>query len=414
MSAKTPEDKLQYRLCVIQCMIKMKMYEGVVSEFRDIGAFDDPKHITQEPSSEQLVSMVPPAMRLLYALLPAFQGKDQKTESLSTLLAYFMQKEISKSEATVLNLNNPPSYTPTKPTATTTTTTTITNDTTPTANTTTITPTNESINVSLINQIKFSLINVLCSDGELFQAISLACQITQTHSQDVFLLFCIARMHLQVGNTNASDIIFSRIESLISTTFPGIIDFISHITPESLNSESEKYDELQNNDSNNSNNSNNDSLSPMISFKQAILLILNIRGLQSFSKGIYGTAVNNYQKILELDEGNNAMAVNNLSVCHLYNGQLHQGIKVIENYILNDTAKHLSPSFILGSLNSSSIVDGDVESLETLVFNLCTLYDLAYNDSISKRKTLFQQMHPHLPDNFDVNHFRLPELTDSR
>lgn len=45
---------------------------------------------------------------------------------------------------------------------------------------------------------------------------------------------------------------------------------------------------------------------------------------------------------------------------------------------------------------------------ETIVFNLCTLYDLAWSDGVSKKEEFFTKIHQHLPDDFDFSVFKIP------
>jgi hypothetical protein len=45
---------------------------------------------------------------------------------------------------------------------------------------------------------------------------------------------------------------------------------------------------------------------------------------------------------------------------------------------------------------------------ETIVFNLCTLYDLAWSDGVSKKEEFLTKLHSYLPDDFDYSVFKIP------
>lgn len=61
--------------------------------------------------------------------------------------------------------------------------------------------------------------------------------------------------------------------------------------------------------------------------------------------------------------------INNLAVCHLYNGKMHEAIKLYEQAIFSDPKNNLH---------------------ETLLLNCCTLYELQSNDSKKKKIDLLK------------------------
>ena len=70
------------------------------------------------------------------------------------------------------------------------------------------------------------------------------------------------------------------------------------------------------------------------------------------------------------EDGNIAVAVNNLAICSLYVKQIRQAITRLEQLILGDPARFL---------------------IDPVVFNLCTLYDLSYAPETSATKKKLMQ-----------------------
>lgn len=61
--------------------------------------------------------------------------------------------------------------------------------------------------------------------------------------------------------------------------------------------------------------------------------------------------------------------MNNLAVCYLYNGKMHEAIRIYENAIENDPRNNLHPTTLL---------------------NISTLYELKSNDSKKKKIDLLK------------------------
>jgi len=71
----------------------------------------------------------------------------------------------------------------------------------------------------------------------------------------------------------------------------------------------------------------------------------------------------------------------NLAVCQLYLGNLRQSISTLENLLKVDPVHFLS---------------------ETLIFNLCTLYELESEQHLDKKKHLMKLAAAHYGDHFNV------------
>jgi len=93
----------------------------------------------------------------------------------------------------------------------------------------------------------------------------------------------------------------------------------------------------------------------------------------------YAQAVEHFGTVLELDPGN-AVAANNRAICWLYICNLTRAIQSLEDLIFK------SPELYLH---------------ETICFNLCTLYELASDKSIDKKKNLWRLIVKHASDSFN-------------
>jgi len=93
-------------------------------------------------------------------------------------------------------------------------------------------------------------------------------------------------------------------------------------------------------------------------------------------------------------DGNTVVAANNLALMHVYEGQLYKAIKFLEDFIGNNITH--------------------IQAWESIIFNLCTLYDLAWNDSIDKKCALLRQVKDFLTDDFDLSIFKIPEIPQGK
>lgn len=101
----------------------------------------------------------------------------------------------------------------------------------------------------------------------------------------------------------------------------------------------------------------------------------------------YTLAIENFTKVLAIDPSH-VVAANNKALCYLYTGDVSKAIDILEEVLFSDPATTLQ---------------------ENIVFNLCTMYDLATDKSFDKRKKILQLVRTHAPDNFSLNSLKLPE-----
>lgn len=120
------------------------------------------------------------------------------------------------------------------------------------------------------------------------------------------------------------------------------------------------------------------------------------RGLLAVAENNYVEAFNVFQKAHEMDKSNVMVSCpfiltlarkltsaihqqiqNNLAVCYLYNGKMHEAIAIYENSIKSEPRKNLH---------------------ETLLLNLATLYELESNDSKKKKIELLKTVSSNIAD----------------
>lgn len=99
----------------------------------------------------------------------------------------------------------------------------------------------------------------------------------------------------------------------------------------------------------------------------------------------YVSAVREYEECIERD-GSDVVAINNKAICLMYLRDLSDSIKVLES------ALERIPTVALK---------------ETLVVNLCSMYELAYVNHADTKKTLGSWIARVAPDDFDTSCTRL-------
>jgi len=109
------------------------------------------------------------------------------------------------------------------------------------------------------------------------------------------------------------------------------------------------------------------------------------RGYLALSMDQYTVAIDNFQLALDLDP-NNIAACNNKAISLLYTCELGKAITVLEELIKKDPEKNLN---------------------ETVVFNLCTLYDLKSDSSTEKKRNLMNLVAKFGSDSFDLSVLKL-------
>jgi lipoprotein NlpI len=109
------------------------------------------------------------------------------------------------------------------------------------------------------------------------------------------------------------------------------------------------------------------------------------RGYLSLAMDQYNTAVENFQAVLNVDS-NNIVAANNKAICLLYKCDMTGATNMLEEIIRRDPERNLN---------------------ETIVFNLCTLYDLKSDNSTEKKKSIMNLVAKFGSDSFDFSVLKL-------
>jgi len=185
-----------------------------------------------------------------------------------------------------------------------------------------------------------------CAGQRIFLAIVLLQEIIQKHPSDATLLSSLARIHLQMGNVRSATAIFKLVDGL----FP---------EPESC---------------------------PIVHMN---------RGFLALSLNQFTTAIDHFQEVIDITSTDpqhhheSLVAANNKAICLLYTCDLTQAISLLEDLIHQDPERNLN---------------------ETVVFNLCTLYDLKSDSSIEKKKALMTLIGKHGSETFDMSNLKLSTL----
>jgi len=114
-------------------------------------------------------------------------------------------------------------------------------------------------------------------------------------------------------------------------------------------------------------------------------LVLMNRGYMYLATDQYNQAIDCFDTVLHLEPRNTA-AANNRSICWLYTCDLAKAIGSLEAMIQSDPEHNLD---------------------ESLIFNLCTLYDLASDRSTEKKKAVMAMVAKFAPDSFDFRVFKV-------
>jgi len=90
----------------------------------------------------------------------------------------------------------------------------------------------------------------------------------------------------------------------------------------------------------------------------------------SMANGNYANALSSLQQALEASP-DNPLVVNNIAVCYLYLGKLKEGLAFLESHVTSDPSSMLQ---------------------ETLILNLCTLYELESSYAGQKKRALLDMV----------------------
>lgn len=117
----------------------------------------------------------------------------------------------------------------------------------------------------------------------------------------------------------------------------------------------------------------------------AKIQILMNRGFLRMAQNMYTDAHIQFSEVVKLDPAN-FTAINNISVCLLYMGKLKSALNLLESLVNGDPAKYLD---------------------ESILFNLCTLYELESSKSGSKKQSLLGMAAKHKGDGFNTSCLKL-------
>jgi hypothetical protein len=329
-STDNPRTVLQFKLCRIVSLVKMRMYKNALDEINGIGDFDGPTNCYEQYTQFQgrKGSMVPFCMRVLKAELLFLLGSDQSLDPLHDLLGYCRSNiDNLKKYSTNVNIGAHAEGLRTfpKPAAVGHT---LTDDDAFDSNN--LDHNNVSIWQIREHRLIFQIATHLITQKDYLLAITMLENIALRYPNNVSIISALGRVHLQMGNTAAASVMFKKAEQLVED-------------PENSG------------------------------------LVLMNRGYLHLSTEQYKLAIESFESVLKIQPSNIA-AANNRSVCWLYTCDLSKAILSLEEIIQRDPENNLD---------------------ESLIFNLCTLYDLASDRSADKKKNIMALVAKFASDSFD-------------
>eukprot|EP01113_Clastostelium_recurvatum_P047791 TRINITY_DN8585_c0_g1_i4.p1 TRINITY_DN8585_c0_g1~~TRINITY_DN8585_c0_g1_i4.p1 ORF type:complete len:472 (+),score=103.75 TRINITY_DN8585_c0_g1_i4:129-1544(+) len=284
-SSNHPPQILQFKLCRIVALVKMKMMKNAQDEITGIGDFNDPSNCYE--AYPQLAprrgSMIPWSMRVIKAELAFALGADQSLDPLYNLLSS-CRREIERLKTESPELSGVTDQLassfitadeviygggPGQPIATW---------------------------FKREARLMFQIATYLMQTKEYLLAIGLVEELCSRYPQDSLVLSCLARMHLQMGNIRAANMVFKRAEQL-------------YAEPE-----------------------------------KSVVCLMN-KGYLALSVDQYSTAIEHFQAVLDI-QPNNIAAANNRAICWLYTTDLSRAISSLEEVLMNDPENTLDESLV--------------------------------------------------------------------
>jgi tetratricopeptide (TPR) repeat protein len=113
--------------------------------------------------------------------------------------------------------------------------------------------------------------------------------------------------------------------------------------------------------------------------EQVAMVKMN-RGLVQVALANYKEGQQVFQEVVQ-SEPNNALAVNNLAACLVYQGRLKEAVTILEELVWRNPAENLQ---------------------ESVLFNLCTAYELESSQSFDKKKAMLELVASHHGDNINI------------
>ncbi|KAF2071043.1 hypothetical protein CYY_007641 [Polysphondylium violaceum] len=212
---------------------------------------------------------------------------------------------------------------------------------------------NDNSNESLLaiwkareRRITFSIVTfIIQKNRDFLLAIKILEDFMTRQGPDFYTLSAIGRLHLQMGNLKGGERVL-----LVA-------------------------DKLMNNSNNNAAECN--------------LVSLMNKGFLSIANDQYPKAIEYFDKIIEIENsgGNiNITAINNKCISMLYTCDLGGAITQLESLLQTEKEKSID---------------------EILIFNICSLYELATDRSNEKKKAILADIAKRAPDNFDFKVFKI-------
>ncbi|EAL66761.1 hypothetical protein DDB_G0281351 [Dictyostelium discoideum AX4] len=217
-------------------------------------------------------------------------------------------------------------------------------------------------------RIIFSIVTfIIQKNRDFLLAIKILEDLIQKFEADIYILSALGRIHLQMGNLKGAEKIFKFVDIIIKNTI---------------------------NDNNNNNNLNN-------SLK--ILSLMN-HGFYSIASDQYPSAIKYFEDVIQI-EPNNIAAINNKCISMLYTCDLGGAITELEG-VLQEKTSPIDPSPTTQTTTpQKQKYEKSID--ETLIFNICSLYELASDKSNEKKKSIMGDVAKKAPDNFDFKVFKI-------
>jgi tetratricopeptide (TPR) repeat protein len=114
------------------------------------------------------------------------------------------------------------------------------------------------------------------------------------------------------------------------------------------------------------------------------------RGFLALSKDKVDEASKYFEKVLQI-EPSNVLAISNKAICQMYGLNVSKAIQQLEDVVFSSANPDKTPLH------------------ETVIFNLCSLYDIQWSDKgIEKKRNVLNFVLQHATDNFDLTCLRIP------
>eukprot|EP00003_Mantamonas_plastica_P032044 TRINITY_DN856_c1_g1_i4.p1 TRINITY_DN856_c1_g1~~TRINITY_DN856_c1_g1_i4.p1 ORF type:complete len:409 (+),score=125.89 TRINITY_DN856_c1_g1_i4:67-1227(+) len=152
---------------------------------------------------------------------------------------------------------------------------------------------------SRISQLAMMAVNYHILTGDLTSAFKCLAGFVEKNPQDVLLLSCIGRLHLQLGNVDSAEEMFQKAELCVTK--------------------------------------GKRETSPMV--------LIN-RGYLALARGQYVDAIDHFENVRSKSRGSNMIASNNLAVAYLYSKELSKSIQALEEPIRKNPEEMMTQAVV--------------------------------------------------------------------